>query len=293
MNNLSGFININKDRGYSSFYIIRQLRKILKMKKIGHTGTLDPIAEGVMVTCLGKATKLASEIESTKKVYTAKMEFGYATPSYDSETEANKINENYEINEDMLKNVISEFVGKLEQIPPMYSAIKKDGKKLYELARKNIEIERKKRLVEIDYINIIEFDSKEAIIETKVSKGTYIRSLINDIGERLGSYATMVGLTREKVGEFSLKDSYKLDDIANMVDNNNYSFMITPEMLFLENDSYNLKSEREKHLFINGNTVIAENNNDVYKIYFENSFYGLGKIEDERLKGYKYFGEGV
>lgn len=287
---MEGIIVVNKPKGITSFDVIRKLKKILKTKKIGHTGTLDPLATGVMLMCVGKATKLASDLEAKDKVYIADFDIGYATDTYD--IEGKKIAENIiEISKENLEQSIKKFVGNIKQVPPMYSAIKIDGNKLYHLARKGIEVERPERDVTIEYINLLDFKDNKAKIETKVSKGCYIRSLIYDIGQDLGTYATMTVLQRKQVGDYSLETSYTLEQIEEMVLNNDFKFLKTIEEIF-SYDKYSLQTEKELTLYKNGNTVKTKENleNKKYRIYFQNEFIGLANVENNNLlKGYKYY----
>ena len=287
---MEGIIIVNKPKGITSFDVIRKLKKILKTKKIGHTGTLDPLATGVMLMCVGKATKLASDLEAKDKVYIADFDIGYATDTYD--IEGKKIAENtIEISKENLEQSIKKFIGNIKQVPPMYSAIKIDGNKLYHLARKGIEVERPERDVTIEYISLLDFKDNKAKIETKVSKGCYIRSLIYDIGQDLGTYATMTVLQRKQVGDYSLENSYCLEQIEEMVLNNDFKFLKTIEEIF-SYDKYNLQTEKELTLYKNGNTVKIKENleNKKYRIYFQDEFIGLANIENNNLlKGYKYY----
>ena len=287
---MEGIIVVNKPKGITSFDVIRKLKKILKTKKIGHTGTLDPLATGVMLVCVGRATKLASDLEAKDKIYIADFDIGYATDTYD--IEGKKIAENIiEVSKENLKQSIKKFIGNIKQIPPMYSAIKIDGNKLYHLARKGIEVERPKRDVTIEYINLLDFKDNKAKIETKVSKGCYIRSLIYDIGQDLGTYATMIALQRKQVGDYSLENSYSLEQIEKMIFNNDFNFLKTIEEIF-SYDKYSLQTEKELTLYKNGNTVKIKENleNKRYRIYFQNEFVGLANIENNNLlKGYKYY----
>ena len=287
---MEGMIVVNKPKGITSFDVIRKLKKILKTKKIGHTGTLDPLATGVMLVCVGKATKLASDLEAKDKIYIADFDIGYATDTYD--IEGKKIAENIiEVSKKNLKQSIKKFIGNIKQVPPMYSAVKIDGNKLYHLARKGIEIERPERDVTIEYINLLDFKDNKAKIETKVSKGCYIRSLIYDIGQDLGTYATMTALQRKQVGDYSLEDSYSLEQIEEMVLNNDFKFLKTIEEIF-SYDKYNLQTEKEFILYKNGNTVKVKENleNKKYRIYFQDEFIGLANVENNNLlKGYKYY----
>lgn len=287
---MEGIIVVNKTKGITSFDVIRKLKKILKTKKIGHTGTLDPLATGVMLVCVGKATKLASDLEAKNKIYIADFDIGYATNTYD--VEGKKIAENIiEVSKENLEQSIKKFIGNIKQVPPMYSAIKIDGNKLYHLARKGIEVERPKRDVTIEYINLLDFKNNKAKIETEVSKGCYIRSLIYDIGQNLGTYATMTALQRKQVGEYSLENSYNLEQIEEMTLNNNFKFLKTVEEIF-SYDKYNLQTEKEFILYKNGNTVKIKENLESkrYRIYFQDKFIGLANIENNNLlKGYKYY----
>ena len=287
---MEGIIVVNKPKGITSFDVIRKLKKILKTKKIGHTGTLDPLATGVMLMCVGKATKLASDLEAKAKVYIANFDIGYATDTYD--IEGKKIVENIiDVSKEDLEQSIKKFIGNIKQVPPMYSAIKIDGNKLYHLARKGIEVERPERDVTIEYINLLDFKDNKAKIETKVSKGCYIRSLIFDIGQDLGTYATMTALQRKQVGDYSLENSYSLEQIEEMVLNNDFKFLKTIEEIF-SYDKYSLQTEKELTLYKNGNTVKIKENleNKKYRIYFQDEFIGLANIENNNLlKGYKYY----
>ena len=287
---MEGIIVVNKTKGITSFDVIRKLKKILKTKKIGHTGTLDPLATGVMLVCVGRATKLASDLEAKDKIYIADFDIGYATDTYD--IEGKKIAENIiEVSKENLKQSIKKFIGNIKQVPPMYSAIKIDGNKLYHLARKGIEVERPKRDVTIEYINLLDFKDNKVKIETKVSKGCYIRSLIYDIGQDLGTYATMTALQRKQVGDYSLENSYSLEQIEEMIFNNDFNFLKTIEEIF-SYDKYSLQTEKELTLYKNGNTVKIKENleNKRYRIYFQNEFVGLANIENNNLlKGYKYY----
>lgn len=287
---MEGIILVNKPKGISSFDVIRKLKKILKTKKIGHTGTLDPLATGLMLICVGKATKLASDLEAKNKVYLANFEIGYATDTYD--IEGKRIAENLiDVSKDNLELSLKKFIGDIKQVPPMYSAIKIDGNKLYHLARKGIEIERPERDVTIEYIKLLDFKDNKAKIETKVSKGCYIRSLIYDIGLDLGTYATMTELQRINVGEYSLTNSYTLEQMEEMAQNNDFSFLNSVEEVF-SYEKYNLETEKELTLFKNGNTVKIKDSleNKKYRVYYQDEFLGLASIENNNLlKGYKYY----
>jgi tRNA pseudouridine55 synthase len=286
---LNGLINVDKPKGYTSFDVIRKLKRILKMKKIGHTGTLDPLATGVLVICLGRATKLANVIEAKEKTYIADFILGSKTDTYDTEGEVIDRSDVKVTGED-IKNILSKFRGEIKQVPPMYSALKVNGKRLYELAREGVVIERKSRDVVISKLELIEFDEETQIgkLHCEVSKGTYIRSLIFDMGEELKTYAHMNGLRRTQVGEYLVEDGFTIEQMEEMGEKRDLSFVTSVE------DSFNfekveIKDEKQIKLYINGNTVICEKPNDRYRIYINGKFAGLGEVIDNRLKGWKVF----
>ncbi|BBA50565.1 tRNA pseudouridine synthase B [Fusobacterium varium] len=286
---MEGIINVNKPSGITSFDVVRKLRRILHERKIGHTGTLDPLAQGVLVVCIGKATKLVQDIEGYEKTYTAGFELGYRTDTYDTEGQIIEKREVNNISLGKLENALKNFIGEIEQIPPMYSALKVDGKKLYELARQGIEVERKARLIEIKFIDIIEFDGLKGKIRCGVSKGTYIRSLIDDMGKALGTLATMTSLVREKVGTSNIKDSYTLEEIETMYSEEKTDFLYSVEDFF-KYPKITLEGEKNMILFLNGNTVRFAAADGRYRIYNNTGkFLGLCNVSNNLLKGYKYF----
>ena len=285
---MEGIININKPSGITSFDVIRVLRKVLKEKRIGHTGTLDPLAEGVLVVCLGRATKLVQDIEGYSKIYTAGFELGHRTDTYDIEGKIIEESEKKSVTRDELDRVLKNFIGDIKQIPPMYSALKVDGQKLYDLARKGIEIERKARDIHIDFIEVVEFDGVKGKIRCGVSKGTYIRSLIDDMGRELGTLATMNSLVREKVGDSSIDRAFTLEEIEGLHSEGDNSFLQSVEEFF---DFPQLEIEEGKNLtlFLNGNTIRHLSPNGRFRIYCKDKFLGLANVNNNLLKGYKYF----
>ena len=216
----SGIINVYKEAGFTSFDVVAKLRGILKIKKIGHTGTLDPDATGVLPVCIGKATKLCDMLTDKDKVYECTFLLGVETDTYDM---SGKILSRKSVTstEDEVINAINSFVGDIMQIPPMYSALKVNGKKLYELAREGKEIERKARPVTIFSIDILDINLPEVSIRIHCSKGTYIRSLCHDIGEKLGCGCAMKNLIRTRVSQFDISDAKTLDEIERIAKNGN------------------------------------------------------------------------
>ncbi|MFV0464779.1 MAG: tRNA pseudouridine(55) synthase TruB [Lachnospiraceae bacterium] len=217
---MNGVINVYKEPGYTSFDVVAKLRGILKTKKIGHTGTLDPDAEGVLPVCIGKATKLCDYLTVKKKIYEAVLELGVETDTLDRS--GTVLRENIvSVDESAVRAVISSFIGKQKQIPPMYSALKVNGQKLCDLARKGIEVERRPREIEIYDIKIKSSTIPFIKIEVECSKGTYIRTLCNDIGSRLQCGGCMKQLTRVASGAFSIDSALKLSEIEQIMNSNN------------------------------------------------------------------------
>lgn len=212
---------INKPENYTSFDVVAVMRKLLKTKKVGHAGTLDPMATGVLPILAGNATKIQNLLQGSSKEYRAKFRLGLITDTEDTSGKILKKNP-VNVNVETLKEVISAFVGEIKQVPPMYSAIKKDGVRLYSLARQGIEVSREKRIVTIDDIKLENYNEKmrEATMLVRCSKGTYIRTLCADIGAQLGCGAAMSGLERTRVGSFTLEKSITLDRAKELASEN-------------------------------------------------------------------------
>lgn len=302
MNRYNGLINIYKEPGFTSNDVVAKLRGILKQKKIGHTGTLDPDAVGVLVVCLGTGTKLVEMLTDHDKEYIAECRLGVRTDTQDM---SGKILEEMPVNvsRQELHEAVSAFVGDYDQIPPMFSAIKQNGKKLYELAREGIEVERKPRRIHIDAITILD-DSKLAsdrvfTMEIKCSKGTYIRTLCNDIGERIGCGAAMQSLARTRVGAFALDTAITLSQVEDMRDNGTLDNVIkSPEYIFRDLDAIHVKDSC-RALLENGNSfrkdnVIDEDPEGVNDTEFAKEMFTDGNMvrvyaEDDTFFGiYKY-----
>lgn len=226
---MQGVINILKPSGMTSHDIIRRLRKLLNIKKIGHSGTLDPAATGVLPVFVGRATKAIEFFEKDDKEYTAKICFGITTSTADSEGEViNIYPDPFEINRGELEKTLAEFIGEIKQIPPMYSAVHYKGKKLYELARQGVTVEREPRRVRIYSIKVIEVCSTSAVIEVICSKGTYIRTLCEDIGKKLGFGAHLSKLRRTRSGPFDIQNSFTLEQIEENIKNDTLEKVMLP-----------------------------------------------------------------
>ena len=213
---MDGIINVYKEAGYTSFDVVAKLRGILKQKKIGHTGTLDPDAEGVLPVCIGKATKVCGYLTEKDKTYQALLHLGIATDTQDMSGRILK-EQAPEISEEELRRMIQSFTGKLKQVPPMYSALKVGGKKLCDLARAGIEVERKAREIEIYSIRQIRIQMPYVSMEVHCSKGTYIRTLCHEIGEKAGCGGCMEKLLRTETAGFTLEHACRLREIEAIV----------------------------------------------------------------------------
>ncbi len=250
---MDGVINVYKEKGYTSHDVVAIIRKTLNIKKVGHTGTLDPDAEGVLPVCIGSATKLADYIMSERKSYRAEITFGAETTTQDASGEVIKKYE-YTFDEGLFRETLNGFIGVQQQLPPMYSAIKVNGKKLYELAREGKEIERKTRKITIFDIRIIEiFPPNRAIIDIDCSKGTYIRALCSDIGKALNWGAYMSGLTRTATGSFKLENAVKIDELkAAAAQNRAEEYIIPPDYVLSDYKRVKVSEKASKYLYNGG-----------------------------------------
>lgn len=212
---INGIINVYKEAGYTSFDVVAKLRGITHQKKIGHTGTLDPDATGVLPVCLGNATKLVEIMTDKRKEYVATLRLGITTDTQDISGKV-LTQKNVDCSEKKILDVIYGFEGEQEQVPPMYSALKVDGKKLYELAREGKVVERKPRKITVFEIEVLDISVPEICIRVLCSKGTYIRTICDDIGNQLGCGATMTSLKRTRSGEFGVDDSYTLAELEEL-----------------------------------------------------------------------------
>ncbi|MGL5615718.1 MAG: tRNA pseudouridine(55) synthase TruB [Sarcina sp.] len=286
---MNGIINVCKNTGQSSFDVVAKIRKYAKEKKVGHTGTLDPEASGVLPVCLGKGTKIIEYIMENKKVYRVTFKLGLVTNTYDLEGEVIREASTSEITEDAVLETINKFIGTIKQVPPMFSALKKNGVRLYELARKGIEVEREAREITINSISNISLDLPFVTMDVDCSKGTYIRSLCFDIGEELKVGATMTVLVRIANGEFKIEDAVNIKDLN---EENIKEYIVTLEDALISYPKFTV-DDNFKKLLING---VAVGNKKIYKgqdialgklyrVYDEdNNLLGLGKKNEKGFK---------
>ena len=303
---MDGIVIINKPKHQTSHDIVRKAKKILN-EKVGHTGTLDPNATGILPLLLGNATKISKYLINHNKEYIAELKLGVKTDTADGEGKviAEKqvnLEEIFENINESIQQILNSFVGKTLQKPPMYSAIKVNGKKLYEYARKNEKVEVKSRQIEIYKMELIKLDLKENIIKFKVrcSKGTYIRTLCEDIAEKLNTYGYMKELQRTEVGDFKIENAITIGELEELVNENKLKDKINEEALNIVNSKdrkYFIKIEElfmDKKIinldedllnkFLNG--VMIKNNNidGIYRIYNKNNYIGIGVNKNQKLK---------
>lgn len=283
---ITGILNIDKPAGITSYDVVDVIKKLFAGSKVGHTGTLDPVATGVLPILIGDATKLSDNLTAENKAYRVKMLLGVETNTYDI---TGRIVYASVVNKDeiYIRERIKRFIGVQEQVPPQYSAIKVKGKRAYQYAREGKEVELKPRTIEIYDINNIAVDLKmrEVSFDVYCTKGTYIRSLVNDIGKKIGCGATMVDLVRLKNGNFDIKDSIPLYDFLKL----NFEDM-KKKIVTIDNYYYDLKKinmDKEEYTkFFNGVKIPYEGQDKLVKVYENNKYKGLGEIKDGILKRY-------
>jgi tRNA pseudouridine55 synthase len=299
---INGIINVYKEKGFTSHDVVAKMRGILKMKKIGHTGTLDPDAIGVLPVCMGSGTKLVDMITDTDKTYEAVLKLGITTDTQDITGTILK-EASVTVDYKQIEAVINSYIGEYMQLPPMYSAIKVNGKKLYELARQGKEIERELRRVVIKDIRILGYSEEEKEVRMSVdcSKGTYIRTLLHDIGETLGCGGTMKSLIRTAVGQFKLENALKLSEIEALVREEGIKSHIIPVDEMFQSYS-RVTVDREYHkLIYNGNAfhkkqcITSDNDivtTDLTRVYdSDDNFIGIYRLDskEEMYKPVKMF----
>lgn len=287
---MNGVIVINKPSGMTSHDVVTELRKSMFLKSIGHAGTLDPLATGVLPILISKGTRISKYLVDHDKEYIATLKLGEKTSTGDITGE---IIEEKELPEGIwnlenIKDVLASFIGKQEQVPPMYSAIKVNGKKLYEYARIGETIEVKPRQIEIYNIDLIDLIPEKRKIKFKVfcSKGTYIRTICEDLAKELGTVGTMSELIRTKAGQFVLEKAIDLDVVKTLFNEEiEAKYLIGIEEAFIDYKKIILRSDNELKLFLNGMMLIKKMPNDVYRVYDKDSkFIGLGVIQNNILK---------
>ncbi len=287
---MNGIIIINKEKGYTSNDVVQIVKKIFK-EKVGHTGTLDPMATGVLPLLVGKGTLISKYLINHDKTYTATLKLGKKTDTGDitgTVIKEQKIDEKQQLQENNIKKVLESFIGKQLQVPPMYSAIKVNGKKLYEYARKGQKVDIGPREITIYKMELIDIkkEQQEIIFKVSCSKGTYVRTLCEQIAERLGTIGTMSNLNREQVGDFEIKNAITINELK---ESQNKSEFIKDHFIeiesFFKNKGEIILTPRSFISFINGAKLFTDEVNDVYRIYDINKkFIGIGIVSNGILK---------
>lgn len=274
---ISGILNVNKEVGISSNKCVSLVKKALDIKKVGHTGTLDLEAYGVLPIVIGKATRVSDYLMDDKKEYITEAVFGKRTDTLDYSGEVLDTSD-IVFDKDQLLEVMEGFKGEITQIPPMYSAIKVNGQKLYDLARNGVEIERKVRKVNIYEFELLEYEFPKAKFKIICSKGTYIRTLIDDLGEKLGSFAYVDSLCRSKVGDFFIENSVKSQDLLSMDKDQLLSKLKPVDFALSSYKKVTLPNTYYKQA-INGMTMLVENyyGDELVRVYIGDEFIGLAK----------------
>lgn len=288
---LNGIMLIDKPCNWTSHDVVGKLRGILHERRIGHSGTLDPMATGLLVVFVGRATRAVEFAEADSKEYIAGLRLGISTDTQDITGNTLKSSNSLPSKAE-LEQALSAFKGEISQIPPMYSAIKVGGRKLYELARRGESVERKPRRVTIDKLDIIGENEDNYVLDVVCSKGTYIRTLCNDIGDTLGCGGCMSSLRRVKAGAFSIEKAHTIDEIQAAADNGGLDEIIIPvDRLFSAYPELTVRDTAEKKLR-NGNVIKLAAPNGTYRVYTETGgFLLLGEASDNKLKTIKSFFE--
>ena len=283
---MDGIVLINKEKNYTSHDVVNIVKKITK-SKVGHTGTLDPNATGVLPLLLGNGTKISKYLINHDKEYKVVLQLGIKTSTADLEGE---ILEKKEVpdkifDEEYIKTIIKQFIGKQEQTPPIYSAIKVNGKKLYDYARKGQKVKIEPRKIEIYNIELVKSckELKQIHFTVSCSKGTYIRSLCEDIAEKLETVGYMKELQRTKVGTFLIEDAITIEEFKHKIENNDLSNIIPIERIFSSTEKIKIE-DKLLDKYLNGVSINANNADGVYRIYLNDKFIGLGTIYNNKLK---------
>lgn len=279
-------VSLNKCKGITSQDAVTAVKRAFKVRKAGHTGTLDPLATGLLIVCLNEATKIASLVEALEKEYIATVRLGASTDTYDSEGKVIGGANPSAVTIENIKLVLQDFIGEIDQVPPMYSALKVAGQPLYKLARKGIEIERKARRVVVSSIDILEFTNPDIVFKISCSKGTYIRSICHDLGAKLGVGAHMTGLVRTRIGDFRIEDSAEIGELPQQA-----SALHTVDSVLIHLPELRLNNDDLKKT-LNGNSLpvgllesqFKEPGRVVRLKDSEDKLIGIGKVTSDSIK---------
>lgn len=289
MDTASGFFNVHKPLGMTSHDVVAKIRRGLKLKKVGHAGTLDPLASGVLIICVGHATRLSDYVMHMTKRYHADVCLGVTTETYDAEGAVQQVRDPSQVTRDSVVTALKPFLGDIEQIPPMYSAIKQGGKKLYDLARAGETVEREARRVRIDSLDLIEWSPPHFTVNITCSAGTYIRSLAYDLGEALNVGAHLAGLTRLSSGTFTLEQAVTLDMLLSSDQWKQY--VVTPQQALPHWPILNLDADQTAHMLqgraFAGSTEMTSEN--VFAVAPDGRLLGVLEARGGRYRPHKVF----
>lgn len=284
--NISGIVVLDKANGLSSNAALQEVKRLYEANKAGHAGSLDPLATGVLPVCLGEATKVSQFLLDSDKRYRARIKLGIRTDTGDSEGSIIERNEGISVSRKAIERALTKFKGEVEQVPPMHSAIKMNGVPLYKLARKGITVEREPRLVTLYQICLVEFVNSELELEISCSKGTYIRTIADDLGQELGCGAHVIELRRTQAGVFTEKDSISAEELALEKENKGLDkidqFLIPMDRAIQDLPEVNLPSITASHVK-NGQAVLVRHlpKNGLVRMYEDEQFIGIGSIDDD------------
>ncbi len=284
---MTGIIALKKGENITSFFAVNKVRRIIGEKKCGHTGTLDPNATGVLPIAVGGATRFIELLPTHKKAYTATFKTGFCTDTLDIWGTVTKTFDK-EVSFQEVCEATNTFKGEIMQLPPMYSALKKDGVRLYELARQGIEVEREERKCEIYELTVSEAENGEYSLYCECSAGTYIRTLIDDIGEKLGCGAVMTSLCRNYACGIDLSECFTLEELQELKENDELHKALIPLDKLLSAYPEIIVTENQAKRFSNGGSLMRERlrglqENGLYRVYYNNQFLGLGELDDDNL----------
>jgi len=292
--NLNGVVVINKTKGLSSNRVLQQLKYLFNAQKAGHTGTLDPMATGVLPICFGRATKIAQYLLDSDKEYIATIKLGIETDSGDAEGEVISHNDNIpELSQNLIERTLERFRGKIFQVPPMYSALKYNGQPLYKLAREGKTVEIKPRKITIYELELLVFDKEELQVRVKCSKGTYIRSLAIDIGKDMGCGGHLIALQRTQSGPFNLDQAFELEQLKDLSLDEKVASIANIESVFVDKPIYTLEENEKEDLYKRGLFGNKPNLNGTIRIYDNDRFVAIAEFDEGKLVSKKFFDQGI
>lgn len=285
----SGILLLDKPQGLTSTQSLGRAKRILGLRKAGHTGALDPMATGLLPLCFGEATKISAFLLDADKTYRTEVRLGISTDSGDADGQVTGQNPVPALDEAALDSALDRFRGPIDQVPPMFSALKHKGKRLHELARAGIEVERKSRRVTIHALDLLDFTGQTLALRVRCTKGTYIRSLAMDLGDLLGCGAHLTALRREASGPFLLEDAVSFETLDGLEPEAAQAFLRKPESALIDLPEVEVGPEQERALRQGQSVVFDAADAEPVRIFFAETFVGLGRLESGRLKPRRLF----